>query len=76
MNTLFTHFQNLLDNPPSTDVDESEVIPAFFSNLDINDVPFTLAEYVKVKRSLKQGKSSGPDGIPLQLLKNCDLDII
>lgn len=76
VNTWFTHFQNLLDNPPSTDVDESEVIPAFFSNLDINDVPFTLAEYVKVKRSLKQGKSSGPDGIPLQLLKNCDLDII
>ena len=76
VNTWFTHFQNLLDNPPSTDVDESEVIPAFFSNLDINDVPFTLAEYVKVKRSLKQEKSSGPDGIPLQLLKNCDLDII
>ena len=33
----FTHFQNLLGNPPSTDMEESELIPAIISDLDINE---------------------------------------
>ena len=33
----FTHFQNLLSNPPSTDMEESELIPAIISDLDINE---------------------------------------
>ena len=70
MNTWFTHFKNLIGNHPSTD--ENKDIPAIFSDLDINDGPFTHSEFVKVKRSLKEEV----DGIPLEVLKNCDLDNI
>ena len=37
VNMWFTHFQNLLGNPPSTDMEESELIPAIISDLDINE---------------------------------------
>ncbi|KAJ8372888.1 hypothetical protein AAFF_G00275920 [Aldrovandia affinis] len=33
-------------------------------------------EFATVKSTLKQGKSAGPDGIPPEVLKNCDLDDI
>jgi hypothetical protein len=41
---------------------------------NISDGLFTLVEYTKVKISLKQGKSCGPDEIPPEVLKSCDLD--
>jgi hypothetical protein len=69
--TWFTHFKNLLGNPPEVE-DEEEDIPQIFTDLDINDGPFTMQEFAKVKRSLKKGKSAGPDGIPpeIALMKN------
>ena len=70
VNTWFTHFQNLLDNPHQRMWTKARSFPPLF----LTSI-FTLAEYVKVNRSLKQGKSSGSDGIPPQLLKNGDLDI-
>ena len=73
--TWFTHFKNLLGNPPVVE-EEDEEIPQIFSNLDIEEGPFTMHEFAKVKRSLRKGKSAGPDGIPPEIIKYCDLDDI
>lgn len=73
--TWFTHFKNLLGSDPVVE-DADDDIPAIFANLDIDDGPFTPAEYTKVKTSLKQGKAAGPDAIPPEVLKNCELDDI
>ena len=56
--------------------DADEDIPDILTNLDINDGPFTAAELAKVKATLQQGKSAGPDGIPPEVFKNCEIDII
>ena len=73
--TWFTHFKNLLGNTPEVD-EPDEVIPNIFEDLDINDEPFTLDEYKKVKNSLKTGKAAGPDTIPPEVFKHCDFDKI
>ncbi|KAJ8384488.1 hypothetical protein AAFF_G00205090 [Aldrovandia affinis] len=70
-----THFQDLLGTHPTVDGAE-KVITAVLTNLEIDDGPFTLREFATVKSTLKQGKSAGPDGIPPEVLKNCDLDDI
>ena len=44
--------------------------------LGISDSPVTAEEYRKAKKSLVEGKASGPDGIPPEVLKRCDLDEI
>ena len=33
-----------------------------------------MEEYLNVKKEIKTGKVSGPDGIPSEVLKFCDLD--
>ena len=35
-----------------------------------------MEEYLHAKRSLKLGKCAGPDNIPPEVLKTCDLDDI
>ena len=45
-------------------------------NFDIDDAPFTAAELAREKSSLRQGKGAGPDGIPPEVYKYCDLDDI
>ncbi|KAJ8389329.1 hypothetical protein AAFF_G00121940 [Aldrovandia affinis] len=71
----FTHFRDLLGTHPTVDGAE-KVITAVLTNLKIDDGPFTLREFASVKSTLKQGKNAGPDGIPPEALKNCDLDDI
>ena len=71
--TWFNHFSNLLGAPPEVD-DPDEEIPAVFSNLNIPDGPFTVAEYQQVKSSLERGKGAGPDEIPPEVFKYCDVD--
>lgn len=71
----FTHFQDLLGIHPTVGRAEEE-IPAVFTNLGIADGPFTATEFATVKSTLKQVKSAGPDGIPPEVPKNCDLDNI
>ncbi|KAJ8384844.1 hypothetical protein AAFF_G00197540 [Aldrovandia affinis] len=71
----FTHFRDLLGTHPTVDGAEEE-IPAVLTNLEIDDGPFTATEFATVKSTLKEGKSAGPDGIPQEVPKNCDLDDI
>ena len=40
----------------------------------MNINPFSHAELLDTKKSLTSGKSSGPDGIPPEIFKYCDLD--
>ena len=75
VNTWFTHFKNLLGNPPEVE-EPDEQIPNVFQDLDIKDDPFTLEEFKKVKSSLKVGKAAGPDDIPPEVFKSCDFDEI
>ena len=37
---------------------------------------FDTEEYYKAKAAIKEGKSSGEDGIPPEVLKRCDVDEI
>ncbi len=75
MTTWFTHFKKLLGSPPEVDEPDEE-IPVIYEDLEIEDGPFTTAEFKKVKTSLKLGKSAGPDGIPPEVFKCCDFDDI
>jgi hypothetical protein len=73
VNTWFTHFHKLLSSSPEVD-DPDKEIPNIFEGIDINDGPFTMEEYHKVKTTLKLGKAAGPDGIPPEVFKSCDFD--
>ena len=75
VSTWFTHFQKLLGATPNAEESDEE-IPTVLSDLDIDDGPFTARQYEKAKSTLKQGKSSGPDNIPPEVFKNCELDDI
>ena len=70
--TWFSHFQSLLGT--SAEDEEEENIPAFLQGLNIDDGPFTASELNRAKSTVREGKSAGPDGIPPEVLKNCDLD--
>ena len=71
--TWFNHFRTLLGTAP--DGGEEEISP-FLHDLSIQDGPFTVTEFEKAKRTLREGKSAGPDGIPPEVVKKCGLDNI
>ena len=73
--TWFTHFKNLLGTVPNDGEPEEEIPPVYY-DLDINDGPFSAEEYAKVKSTLKLGKSAGPDNIPPEVYRSCELDDI
>ena len=75
VNTWYTHFKNLLGTQPAEE-EVGEEIPAVLTNLNINDGPFTAAELARAKSTLRQGKSAGPDDIPPEVYKYCDIDDI
>ena len=75
VNTWFTHFSKLLGNTPEVEEPE-ETIPRVYEGLDIDDGPFTLNEFQKVKTSLKLSKNAGLDGIPPEVFKCCDFEDI
>ena len=72
---IIIHFRNLLGTHQTVDGVEKEE-PTVLRDLNIDDSPFTTEEFAKVKASLRQGKSARPDGIPLEVIKNCNLDVI
>ena len=47
-----------------------------FNNLEIDDKEFTRDEVHRAEELLKDGKYPGPDNIPPEVLKNCELDDI
>ena len=71
----YTHFNNLLGKEPTVD-DENEEIKQIFSELPIKNGPFKMEEYKAAKKKMKTGKAAGPDEIPPEVLKLCDLDEI
>ena len=71
----YNHFKTLLGKEPAIEGDLDEVQPVLQS-LNISDEPFTMEEYVAVKKVIAEGKAPGPDGIPPEVLKRCNLDDI
>ncbi|XP_072033056.1 uncharacterized protein [Amphiura filiformis] len=69
------HFKNLLGNPPQVTM-ENEDIPTIFHELPIRTDAFDMEEYQKAKMAIKEGKSYGEDGIPPEVIKRCNIDII
>ena len=71
----FKHFQTLLGKDPGN-TEQVEDIEAVLHDMDIEDGNFTVEELKKAKKCLQDGKSAGPDNIPPEVIKNCDLDTI
>ena len=72
----FQHFSNLLGKEPVITADNNEELPAVLKDLGINDNPFTINELHDAKRSLREGKASGPDDITPEIIKRCNFDNI
>ena len=71
----YNHFHNLLGKVP--DIEQGDVdLVNILHDLQIDDVDFTLKEMAKVKKQLREGKGSGSDNIPPEVLKRCNLDDI
>ena len=60
------HFKELLNRPPPTTTPE---IPPAEEQLNVNLNPPSKQEIINALKSLKNGKSAGPDGIPPEALK-------
>ena len=71
----FNHFQQLLGQEPVID-DENEIIQIVFDDLDFKTGEFTIDEYKKAKDKISLNKASGPDNIPPEVIKKCNLDDI
>lgn len=76
INKWYTHFKDLLGKEPVVEGGmETEITPVL-QGMQISDEPFTAKEYATVKKSIKEGKACGPDGIPPEVFKHVDLDNI
>lgn len=53
---------------------ESEDLVMMLDGLQIEDGDFIAREMELTKKNLREGKQSGPDNIPPEVLKRCDLD--
>ena len=76
LNKWYVHFKNMLGNEPFAEGSPEENITPVINNLMIPNGPFIKEEYTKVKNELKNGKACGPNGIPPEVFKYCDLDDI
>ena len=76
VNKWYEHFSNLLGKEIEPDASEMFQVTPIFKDLDIDDGDFTLDEVCRAKRMLRNGKHPGPDNIPPEVLKKCDLDDI
>ena len=71
----YAHFQSLLGKDPVRSEEEEEILPVLH-DLHIEDGNFTKEELLKAKKSLRDGKQTGPDNIPPEVFEYCDLDEI
>ena len=53
-----------------------EKLDKVLHNLQIDDTDFTIQEIQAVKKRICEGKQSGSDNIPPEVLKRCDLEDI
>ena len=71
-----THFRNLLgEEAEVNNLEEIDPHPDF-KKVNICDGPFTMQEFRRAKQQIILGKSAGPDLIPPEVLKLCNLDDI
>ena len=56
--------------------DSVEELPSILTDLQINDEPFTIDELKFATSNLCEGKSAGPDDIPPEVIKRCNLNDI
>ncbi|XP_072017053.1 uncharacterized protein [Amphiura filiformis] len=73
VNNWYHHFKDLLGSSPDIE-GEDDTIEPITDDLLIEVGPFSHEEYTKAKTAIAEGKSSGEDGIPPEVLKRCDLD--
>ena len=66
----------MLGKEPTVEGNANEDIEPVLRDLKISDGPYTMDEYLGVKKSLVEGKSPGPDGIAPEVLKRCNMDDI
>ena len=71
----YNHFKELLGKEPEKTKQEV-TIEQVLQNLSIEDGDFTDEELRKAKNTLRDGKQSGPDIIPPEVVKRCDFDSI
>ena len=69
------HFTGVLGEPPSVP-DENMVVHKVSEELPIPTGPFTEEEYLAAKKSVKEGKASGEDGLAPEVLKRTGIDDI
>ena len=71
----FNHFKQLLGEEPKID-NENEEINTVIEGLQYQTGPFSISELEKAKSKIGEGKAAGPDKIPPEVIKRCDLDDI
>ena len=71
----YNNFSNLLGGELSADSKDDNV-KQIFQNRPLDDSLFSKDGYKAAKKNTKTGKATGPDGIPPEALKYCDLDEI
>ena len=74
---LHDHFFGLLGNEPPAIVELiDEDIERILSNMNIDDGDFRIDEIQRAKLKICEGKVSGPDGIPPEVIEICNFDDI
>jgi len=63
----------LLGKAPEINENDATDLPKVLSDLGIVDTEFKIDELQRAKRSIKEGKSAGPDNLA-PVLKRCDFD--
>ena len=69
----FHHFSTLLSDDPNDQQNDEEELEPVLQDMNIEEGDFTTSELQKAKGSLKDGKQSGPDNIPPEVIKRCSL---
>ena len=67
------HFKDLLGREPVIH-DEHKEINTIFENLQYPSGPFTIDELIKARSKITLDKASGPDNIPPEVIKLCNIE--